>query len=75
MAFFRRLPMAGSPLLFGLASEMEGKVQLSPDVLCEFGGFFIRGLVLSPVDSATRFHHEAIVRLKSLSGLKFRKKT
>jgi hypothetical protein len=27
--------MAGSPLLFGLASEMEGKVQFAPHVFCK----------------------------------------
>ncbi len=69
--------MAGTSLLFTLGRQSEGKVQLAPDVFsklpiclgrefCKFGGFFIRCLVLNPADNATRFRHEAIVRLLRL---------
>lgn len=69
--------MAGTSLLFTLARQSEGKVQLAPDVFskraiclgsefCEFGGFLIRCLLLSPVDDGEMFAHEAIV---SISGM------
>ena len=45
MEFFRRLPMAGTPLLFGLASQMEGKVQLATDVISEFNRICFDALV------------------------------
>jgi hypothetical protein len=58
--------MAGTSLLFTVARQREGKVQLSPDILGEFGGFFVSGFVsgfgLNPVDDA-RCGHEAILRL------------
>ena len=62
------MPMAGTSCLFAVARQRERKVQFAPDVFCEFDCFFIRGFVLSSGDNATRFRHEAIVRLKSLSG-------
>ena len=54
--------MAGTSLLFTVARQREGKVQLSPDILGEFGGFFVSGFGLNPVDDA-RCGHEAILRL------------
>ena len=61
--------MAGTSLVFALARQREGKVQLAPDVLSKCGGVFSRGY---PVEDA-RFGHEAIVRLMRLSGMKLRK--
>jgi hypothetical protein len=59
---FRRRPVAGTPLLFTLARQIDGKIQLAPDVLCEFGGFKRNGFVLNPIHNPT-FGHKAIVRL------------
>ena len=44
--------MAGTPLLFTLARQRDGKIQLATDVLCQFGGVFSRGFVLNPFDYA-----------------------
>jgi hypothetical protein len=44
-------PTTRTSLVFGFASELDGKVQFGPDVLCQFNGFEMSGFILSPVAS------------------------
>jgi hypothetical protein len=54
--------MPGTPLAFSLASELDGKIQFDPDVLCEFAsseagsiervGFAVFGVVINAIDAA-----------------------
>ena len=66
--------MPRPPLLFTLARQRDGKVQLAPHVLDEFGGFFVGGFVMNSVDDGPSFRHEAIVRLIRISGMNLRRK-
>jgi hypothetical protein len=56
---FGRFPMARTPLVFGFASELDCKVQLGPDVLCEFRKFKTSVVILRPVQNGRRFGHNA----------------
>ena len=52
--------MPGPPLVFPFASELDGKVQFGPDVLCEFAGFEAGSIVLTSVKNDIGFGHKVI---------------
>jgi hypothetical protein len=53
--------MPGTPLVFPLASELDGKVQFGPDVLCEFVGFEAGSIVLKSVKTDIGLGHNVTV--------------
>lgn len=62
LVHFGGFPTAGTALVFGFASKLDGGVQLGPHLLCEFDWFKKGGFVLRFVQNGKRFSHNAIVR-------------